>query len=325
LVIPQRYSATLRDEQFYLADREVRGGRLLIFSTMENLHRLAECKHWFADGTFSTVPLLFYQLYTIFGLAFGTAVPLVYALLPNKRRETYAALFDELRMLADNLAPRTIMMDFERSAISAFQESFPGAEVRGCFFHFQQCLYRKLQELGYSRLYDTNKHFAKRVRMFAALAFVPVRSVRRYANQLLGYADSVDSVELQQFARYFEETWLGEAVGGDAARFPVSLWNCWYSLNNNLPRTNNCAEGFHRAFFQLLGAHHPSIWKFLDALLLMQGRMETECMQYEAGGKPPKPRVKYQLMHAKLVHLAASFATKQPLHYLRTVSHNLMH
>jgi hypothetical protein len=212
------------------------------------------------------------------------------------------------------------MMDFERSAISAFQESFPEAEVRGCFFHFQQCLYRKLQELGYSRLYDTDKHFAKRVRMFAALAFVPVRSVRRYAIALLGYAYGA---ELQQFARYFEETWLGEAVGAAAARFPVPLWNCWYSINNKLPRTNNCAEGFHRAFFQLLGAHHPSVWKFLDVLQLLEGRMETEYMQYEAGEKPPKPRRKYRRMHRRMVTVTASFAQRQPVAYLRAVSHNL--
>jgi hypothetical protein len=48
-------------------------------------------------------------------------------------------------------------------------------------------------------------------------------------------------------------------------------------------------------------------------------------MQYEAGAKPPKPRRKYRQLHDKMLTVTASFGTKQPLDYLRTVSHNLMH
>jgi hypothetical protein len=83
-IIPDAFSGTLDGDQFYAADRSVRGGRIIIFKT---------------------VPLLFYQLYTVFGFCFGTVVPFVYALLPDKRRGTYQALFDEIRMLVNGAQP----------------------------------------------------------------------------------------------------------------------------------------------------------------------------------------------------------------------------
>ncbi len=48
--------------------------------------------------------------------------------------------------------------------------------------------------------------------------------------------------------------------------FALSLWNCYTAVTDNLPKANNSVESWHRGFSQLLGAHHPSIWKFIDGL-----------------------------------------------------------
>lgn len=40
----------------------------------------------YADGTFKTVPALFEEIYTLLGIDFHNVVPLVYALLPDKKK-----------------------------------------------------------------------------------------------------------------------------------------------------------------------------------------------------------------------------------------------
>ena len=86
------------DEQgqtlFLLHDSGLGDNRILIFSTAGNLHLLSTSQEWFADGTFSTVPAIFQQLYTIHAVVFGNVVPLVYCLLPQKNQDTYSRMFE---------------------------------------------------------------------------------------------------------------------------------------------------------------------------------------------------------------------------------------
>ena len=44
--------------------------------------------------------------------------------------------------------PKFIILDFEREAIQAFRFTFPISAIIGCWFHFGQCLFRKLAEIG---------------------------------------------------------------------------------------------------------------------------------------------------------------------------------
>ena len=43
-------------------------GKILMFSTAENLQNLSSSSAWFGDGTFSVTPPLFYQFFTIFAI-----------------------------------------------------------------------------------------------------------------------------------------------------------------------------------------------------------------------------------------------------------------
>lgn len=64
--------------------------RILVFGTPKNFELLSTAKMWFMDGTFKVTPSLFYQVYTVHGMYRGAVIPLLYSLLPNKRKETYA-------------------------------------------------------------------------------------------------------------------------------------------------------------------------------------------------------------------------------------------
>ncbi|KAK9736146.1 FLYWCH zinc finger domain [Popillia japonica] len=96
----------------------IRTSAILIFFARRNLQLLSQSDHWYADGTFKTVPLLFNQLHTIHGLKKDASVPLVYALLPNRSKETYEHLLRQLTILQPVLSPRTITEDFEKPMIT---------------------------------------------------------------------------------------------------------------------------------------------------------------------------------------------------------------
>ncbi len=44
-----------------------------------------------------------------------------------------------------HISPEEIMTDFELALVQSLELEFPGARIHGCYFHFAQCLWRKVQ------------------------------------------------------------------------------------------------------------------------------------------------------------------------------------
>ena len=65
------------------------------------------------------------------------------------------------------------MIDFEDGVKNAVWEVFGQAvQVLCCFFHFMQCLWRRIQAEGKQGQYGQDREFRQYVNMFGALAFV---------------------------------------------------------------------------------------------------------------------------------------------------------
>lgn len=189
LSIPRTYQFTLRGDKFLHFD-SLDNKRILLFTTLTNLHMLAECETWIADGTFKSCPKLYRkhgQVYTIHGVFVRkntkgqvetTALPLVYALLRDKSKITYRTLFTELVQIGRKediqFNPEYIIVDFEAAAITELDSAFPNAKVQGCLFHLAQSIQRRIQQEGLQARQQTDKSFASQCKYFHALAFVPV-------------------------------------------------------------------------------------------------------------------------------------------------------
>ena len=163
------------DERFLAYDSGVDDGdRMLIYATQRNIDVLRSSDHWFMDGTFKVVPQVFYQLFTVHALQADRVIPCVYALLPNKTGQTYRELLRQLLELEQGLRPTSVLTDYEIGAVAAIQEVFPQTVVQGgCFYHLGQCIWRKVQDLGFSQAYRDDEGYSVNVRMIPALAFVP--------------------------------------------------------------------------------------------------------------------------------------------------------
>lgn len=203
--IPDQFKITNKGEEFLLFDSGNISTRMLIFGTKRNLLLLSQNREWYSDGTFKTCPKLFAQLYTIHIIRNNKSIPLVYALLPNKNQSTYTELFTKLKELEPTLNPISIMTDLEKAAINAFKLIFPEICIRLCYFHFKQCLYRKLQTEGLKSNYDTDSDFSQKVRMIAALAYVKKEDVEDSFVKLAAKLPEI----LDGFVDYFGKEFVG--------------------------------------------------------------------------------------------------------------------
>ncbi|KAL4154547.1 hypothetical protein QTP88_000404 [Uroleucon formosanum] len=326
--IPDSFKKTLCGEQFLFFDSADSGNfedRILIFSTSKNLELLTYSKHWFADGTFSSCPNLFYQLFTIHTIQFSNVIPLVYILLPDKKENTYSTMFRNLKLIKPDLNPISILIDFEKAVINSIKTEFPQTKIQGCFFHLSQALWRHIQEYGLQTQYCNDPVFALELKKLAALAFVPIEKVIEYFEGLLENEFYTKNEKLlSPLISYFECTWIGSLDRRGKRRSPlfaIDLWNCFNRLKDNLPRTNNNIEGWHNGFSALLTSSHPTIWKFINCLKKEESINKITTEQLIAGDVPPK-KLKYKDTAKKILHICEDFENRQLNDFLQGIAHN---
>ena len=84
----------LLDERWLLYFDPEDEEKMIDFSSNAHLRHLSRALFWIMDGTFKTAPKIVCQIYEIHGNVHGSWVPLVFALLEKKSKETYIALFE---------------------------------------------------------------------------------------------------------------------------------------------------------------------------------------------------------------------------------------
>lgn len=328
LVLPEIFTKTLRGDDFLLYDAGGDKKRFIIFATERNLECLAQCATWFCDGTFRSVPSIFLQLYTIHGLVDEKTIPFVYVLAPSKRSKLYEEVLAHLRETEPRLNPEVIVTDFEQSFITAAQKVFPNTHIRGCHFHFGQCIYRHVQQCGLQHQYSTDDEFALNIKMMIALSYVPAEHVLAAFDALTtSIYYETNSEQLQNFVEYIESTWIGVRIRRRhrAPWFPIELWNCYSAVVNNEPRTNNAVEGWHHAFNGRVERSHATIGKFINTLKEEQATTEFMWEQHVAHRQiAGKKRKTYRDRDERLKMVIADFNVNGDLvEYLRGAAHNI--
>lgn len=242
--------------------------RVIILGTKMSVEYLEKSQIILMDGTFYTAPSLFYQVYTIFGLAgvgnSRRAFPLVFSLMTSKTVNVYRKMIQDLKSYCVKLDldfhPRFIMTDFEQSVIRACKEEFRESR-HGCLFHLGQVLFRSISKSGLRGLYGTSADFANQVRKFIALAFLKPEEIKSAFEDLA--AGMPDDDQTQNFIDWFEKNYIGVTSTRKTfeALFPSSFWSIYDLVELGLPRTNNAVEAWHRRFKILVEAAHPGIVK----------------------------------------------------------------
>ena len=106
--------------------------------------------------------------------------------------------------LVDNFLPSLIMTDFEKALFKASDEVFINCIHKGCFFHFKQAIFRKIQKLELTRIYNKkNNKDSIKLRTLTSLALIPKNLMKKFYYKLKE-KNYYNKSFYQTFIEYFE-------------------------------------------------------------------------------------------------------------------------
>ena len=153
---PQDLCQLIHDSPFvhlYRGSVSSEGSYAIIFASDFMLQKMKDVEQIQFDGTFYTVPSIFYQLFTILITFHGHCIPAMHILMQNKTEDLYTLVVLKIRELIPDFSPKIAVSDFEKAPRNVFTHFFPGMKVFGCWFHFTQAIWKKTQSLGLGKLY----------------------------------------------------------------------------------------------------------------------------------------------------------------------------
>jgi hypothetical protein len=205
----------------------------------------------------------------------GFMIPCIYTLTTKKDEITYSRIFRNIVTLGSNrqgvtMRPTHLTVDFEISAINGFKQVFPEAQVKTCFFHFSQSLWRKIQDCALASYFftsndnDLTDEQRKNARDWfngaLGLALIPPTLIQDTWVDIMDHY-TPDHVGGIAFNDYIVSTY----VDYTSARFLQDGWNFFDEIIQNFPRTNNHVEGLNRRMNSIFPLH-PHIFNFIQHL-----------------------------------------------------------
>lgn len=238
----------------------------------------------------------------------GMAFACTLALLSSKTEQMYTKMLIIVKGLVLTAKPSIVLIDFEQAAKNAFLREFPGVNVKGCHFHLNQSVIRKIGSLGLKSRYEENvDDFAILVKMMCALSALPVNEVLDGFLEMSEMFPENDH-QTEEFLAYFEYTYVRgrekrNGRRGDAL-FPIEMWNCHDSIVDGIARSTNCVEGFHFSLQSLFQCAHPSMWRFFDGMQKEIAIQHTNYLNVSTGQLNPQKQkyVKLRDRISRIVH-----------------------
>lgn len=240
--IMEPWDSTWNNERYLLAADNDWG--YAIFATDNCIQTLRTCRTVYIDGTFRTCPRPYTQVLTILGDVHGHVVPLVHALMHTRGVGSYRQVFQRVKAKVRQLthhrwSPRVVVCDFEQALRSAIQTELPACRIAGCYFHFKQNLWKRVQEYGLTVPFRDNPMVKRLVRKLMSLGHLPLALVRINFNILCNAQATRELVNdfpgLHDLINYVRNTYMN-AQGS----FPPAVWNVYGRRMEQ--RTNNNAE-----------------------------------------------------------------------------------
>lgn len=100
------------------------------------------------------------------------------------------------------------MTDFEKAAQAAVSYHFPRTALRGCAFHYAQCIWRHFVDCGLKSAYSRDQELKKWLKKVIALHLIPADKVETCWERLIDDCNEFHYQGLTKFLDYFTATWI---------------------------------------------------------------------------------------------------------------------
>lgn len=177
--------------------------KIIVYASNESLWLLAKADNIYIDG--EPVPGCSITIHAFFH---GQQFPLIYCLLPSKSWEVYnSRRFDTLKTVLQQwgyvLEPTSVVADFERALIQSVELQFPTSTTKGCFYHYTQAIWRKVQNLGMQGADQDDEDVKKFIQKCTALA-------NQVCQNCMARSEGRSSSHscLDELISYMKDTWI---------------------------------------------------------------------------------------------------------------------
>ena len=273
--IPDKYTKTADNGSFIIFKDWIDDAKtqcMVMFVSDWGANILKTHSTWLFDGTFSSCPEPFSQLYICMAAPErdGKGIPVGWFLLPNKEAKTYELVFNSLltKLGGQPSTLKFIMSDFEQAVFKSVRKVFTGVQHKGCRFHMNAAIWKNLGLHGLQSLYHQSPFFQDTINKLYALAYVKTEDVVSiYREHIVPVIqEGLDECEewqeytdeLQDFGGYYESTWIERRLQR-SAKFPPVLWNHFDSIMHDGTQTNNCLESYNRKWNSIAGKN-SNVW-----------------------------------------------------------------
>lgn len=328
---------TLNGELFLAKDSRIGNERIVLFTTKANIQLLSQSSFWIMDGLFKTSSTTFCQLYTIHA-PIGAEdnyrfLPLAYGLMTGKSKELYQSLFQDLIEFAEQndiqLNPSKIITHFEKAAIDALYEVFPGIVNKGCFFHLGQDGWRKIQDCGLAVQYGTNENMSLMLRHLFALAFLPSNEIPMAFDTLKSRMPPVTNDVVQWFEENYvhgimQQQFQNEIVTRIPPPFPPQLWSVHDSVELDILRKQHYVEDWFNRWGRLISQTHTGVHTIIKEVQKEQQQSELQIGSILRG--EPRPKLKQKIIDKenRIRAMVIDRSNYSLMDFLRGISHNLL-
>ena len=221
------------------------------------------------DGTFSSSPDQFSQVFSLHLLLDSKAIPFIYSLGESRDTAFYETVFGWLK--ENGIKIECYMGDFEIAPRKALAKIYPDCDQRYCNFHFCQALMKHVSDCALDKFYSKNVIINSIIRKYMALPYIEIGDLNEYLNIIIECINEITDEDLKNkllnFNNYFEDVWV------NGTKFKPAQWN---QCSDIFHSCNNWSESFHSSFSKRVYKKHPNIYHLLYLL-----SEQNEIIEYE--------------------------------------------
>lgn len=212
-------------------------------------------------------------------------------------RKTQKAYEHALRYIHENILTlhcEAIITDYEQAMRQAIKTVVPGIKQLGCWFHYAQCIRRKVA--SHAELFKqirTNEIARNMYYKMICLALLPHGKIAKAFNELALEALQV-SKTFTPFIKYFQDQWL-KRVG------PMN-----FSVFLEETRTTCAAEGYNGKLGKKFQTH-PNFFVFIEYLQVEELAKSNAFEQHIHGSRQVQPKKMYRERSAQIRNESLKF------------------
>ncbi|KAG0441570.1 hypothetical protein DMUE_0953 [Dictyocoela muelleri] len=178
-----------------------------------------------------------------------------------------------------------IISDFEPALVSSLKINFEHSKINGCYFHFSQIIWRKIQQLNLQLDYKNDPNFRKMVRLIILLSYVPTENINLEFKKIEDlYGKNEKNMD---FLKYFEHSFVQKNL---VFYKSVSFWSVHERIKKNIPTTTNSVEAWHRHLNTFVSKNSENLGKIIDILKTQDQKAKILKENLLAGNYSPSSR-----------------------------------